>query len=173
MTRMVALAAESVRRRKIRSGSSGAGERASIPTNAPDQCGGSREQADRDTVAPAMLACPGDRVDEHHQAGGDRDGAGEVEVPTRERGPALAQEPWADSEDGGADRQVDEEIDDQLRYEVRMPPSSTPAAPPTAGDGTPDGERDIPLAPLAEGGDDDRQRGRREQSAAEPLQPRA
>jgi hypothetical protein len=77
------LAAESVRRRKIRSGSSGAGRASLDPDERRDQRGGGREQPDRDAVAPAVLARPGDRVDQHHQAGRDRGGAGDVEVPVR------------------------------------------------------------------------------------------
>ena len=51
---MVAFAAESVRRRKIRSGSSGAGERASIPTNAAISAAA---VASSPTVTPSLQPC--------------------------------------------------------------------------------------------------------------------
>ena len=51
---MVAFAAESVRRRKIRSGSSGAGERASIATNAAISVAA---VANRATVTPLLQPC--------------------------------------------------------------------------------------------------------------------
>ena len=93
-----------------------------------------------------------------------------VEVPMRDRRPALAQEPRADGEDGHADRQVDEEDPRpaQVRGEDAAEQHADGAA--DAGDRTPHGERDVPVAPLAEGGDDDRERCRREQRAAQALQ---
>ncbi len=140
------------------------------PDERRDQRGGGREQPDRDAVAPAMLASPRDCVDQHHQAGRDRDGAGDVEVPACERGPALAHQPRGDGEDGRADRQVDEEDPRpaQVRGEDAAEQHTDGAA--AAGGSTPYAEGDVPLTPLAEGGDDDRERGRGEQCAAEALQ---
>ena len=59
MIRIVALAADSVRRRKIRSGRSGAGERASIPRNATMSAVAA---ASSPTVTPLVQPCSLARV---------------------------------------------------------------------------------------------------------------
>ena len=86
-------------------------------------------------------------------------------------GPALAYQPGGDGEDGCADRQVDEEDPRpaQVRREHATEQHTDGAT--DAGGCAPDAEGDVPLTPLAEGGDDDRKRSRREQSAAKALQP--
>ena len=91
-------------------------------------------------------------------------------MPVRERGPALAHQPRGDGEDGRADRQVDEEDPRpaQVRGEDAAEQHTDGAT--AAGGSAPHAEGDVPLTPLAEGGDDDRERGRGEQCAAEALQ---
>ena len=91
-------------------------------------------------------------------------------MATRHRDPALRQEPRADGKDADADREVDEEDPRpaQVRGEDAAEQHADGAA--DAGDRAPHRERDIPVVSLTEGRDDDRERRRCEQCAAEPLQ---
>ena len=100
----------SVRSRKIRSGRSGAGERSSI-TDEPDEQSAPRRRASAIVCAltPPVLARAGQRVDEQHQAAGDRERTGGVEVPVCEAATALTQQPRRHGEHERADGHVDEE----------------------------------------------------------------
>src|SRR5581483_11126578 len=141
------------------------------PDERDDQRRRGRQQADGHAVAPAVLAGAADRVDEDHQAGGDRRGAGDVEVTVLQSRSALGEQPRGQAEDDRADRQVDEEDPGpaQVRGEHSAEQDADRAA--ASRSSAPDAEGDVALASLAEGRDDDRQRRRREQRAAEPLQP--
>jgi hypothetical protein len=81
--------AVSVRSRKIRSGSSGAGERTSITTKATTSAAEAASSPIVSVVAH-RAGWRGECVDEQHQAAGDRRRAGGVEVPVVELGTALA-----------------------------------------------------------------------------------
>jgi hypothetical protein len=70
---------------------------------------GEREQHDRPGRRPAVLAGLHDRVDERHQPGRDRDGAGDVEAAVRLLVPGFRQVAQRQHEHGHADRDVDEE----------------------------------------------------------------
>ena len=156
----VAFEVASVRRRKIRIGSSGACERSSIATKRGDQRGGHGQQSDRRRGAPAVLRRTGHRVDEQHQPARDRGGAGGVEVAVAEVGPALAHEQRGDDEEQYADGQVDEEDPrpaERARQHAAEQDAGRAAA--TRG-GAPDAERDVPLAAFLERGGQDRERSR-------------
>jgi hypothetical protein len=110
------------------------------------------------------------RVDEQHQAAGDRGGAGRVEVPVVEVCLALAQQERRESENSDACRNIDEE-DPRPAERARERPAEQHAGGTAApGCGAPDAEREISLASLAEGCGEDRECGGREQRGAEPLQ---
>ena len=162
--------AESVRMRKIRIGSSGAFERSSMTTNADEQRGGGREQADRLGREPAVLACVRQDVDEQHHAGRDRRRAGDVEVAVVELGAALAQEPEAGDEHGDPDRDVDEE-DPRPAEDARQDAAEQHAGgAAAAGDGAPDAESGVALTAFGEDRRQERERGGSEQRGAEALQ---
>ena len=167
---IVALAAVSVRSRKIRSGRSGARERSSITTNASTSA---NEPARRPIVVlephPSVVARVM-RVDEQHQAGGDRDGARDVEVPRRLIRAALPQEHRREGDRGECDRDVDEE--DPGPAQVRRQHAAEEDADCRAASGCTavDAERDVAVAALAERRHQERERGRGEQRATEALQ---
>ena len=64
-------------------------ERSSIATNPTMSAADTASSADRLGRPPAVLDRARHRVDEQHQAGGDRRGAGQVEVAVRQVGAAL------------------------------------------------------------------------------------
>ena len=99
-----------------------------------DERGEQRErdgaEAERLAREPARVVGVDERVDEQRQAGGHRDGAGDVEV-ARAVVAALGQQ--ARREDAAAARPIGtltNSTHSQPAYSVSMPPSSTPAAPP-------------------------------------------
>ena len=109
--------------------------------------------------APAKSKC----------AARDRDRAGEVEGAVSELRAALPQQQGADRDERDANRDVDEEDPrpgERARQEAAEQHAGRGAA---AGDRAPDAERDVALAALGEGRRQDRERGGREQRAAEAL----
>ena len=131
------------------------------------RCG---EQAGGGGRCPAMLARPGQRVDEQHEAARDRAGSGRVEVAMIEIRAALAQQQRRQNEHDRARRHVDEE-DPRPAERARQQAAEQHARGCTASrDGAPDAEREIPLRALLERRRQDRQRGRSEKRRAEPLQ---
>ena len=135
-----------------------------------DQRGGAGEERDRRGRAPAVARRAGQRVDEQHQPARDGGGACEVEVAVTEVGAALAQQERRERCRGDADGNVDEE--DPRPAQV----AGEDAAEQHAGGGAAtrggavDPERAVAVAAFGERGHQERQRSRREQRAAEPLQ---
>ena len=131
MSRPTTFAPVSVRRRKIENGTSGATERRSIATKAPSSDDGRGEQADRLRRAPAGVGRVDQRVDEHREAGGDADRAGDVEgAATRTRRGSRAISRGASSAATMPIGTFTHSTHSQPTYSVSTPPSSTPAAPP-------------------------------------------
>ena len=126
--------------------------------------------SERGRVAPAGRHRAGQRIDEQHQPGGDRRGAGDVEVAMPQLGAALIQEPRRNENHGRADGDVDEEHPrpGEIRGEHAAEQHARCAA--GAGGGAPDAERAVPLATLPERRHQDRERRGGEQGAAETLQ---
>ena len=135
-----------------------------------DQGGRGREQPDRLRVDPAVLGRPGHGVDEEHQSAGDRSRTGGVEVPVVEVGPALAEDERDDGEHDQPGGDVDEE-DPRPAERAGQGAAEQDARCAAAARGrTPDAEREVALAPLGERGGQDRERRRRQQRRAEPLE---
>jgi DNA-binding MarR family transcriptional regulator len=154
----------------MRSGRSGAFERASTRTKAPMSAADAVSSPIVSPVPPAVLGSAGHRVDEQHQPAGDRRSAGEVEVPVLELGTALAQEPRADPEDEGADGHVDEE-DPRPAQRAGQGAAEQDARSAAASRGCPpDAESEVSLTAFPEGRRQDRERGRREQRRSQALE---
>ncbi len=135
-----------------------------------DQRGGRGEQPDRLARAPAVLHGPRHRVDEQHQPAGDRGGARKVEVAVRHLRPALAHQARREREHEHADRHVDEEDPRPAEGARERAAEQHACRAAAAGDRAPDAESAVAVASLVEGRRQDRERGRREQGRAEPLQ---
>ena len=117
-----------------------------------------------------MLFRPDDRVDERHQPAGDADRPEHVEGSMRGLVPRLGQIAQRRDEHDDPDRDVDEEDPwprDQLRDRSA---EDQPDRAPSDRDRRPHPERLGPVGPLLEGRRDDRERGRRDERGAEPLE---
>ena len=137
---------------------------------ASDQGGGDREERKGRGRTPALARRARRRIDEQHQPRGHGDGAGDVEVAVRDVETALRQEHRRERDRDDCDRDVDEE--DPRPAQVRgQDAAEQDAHGRTAARGGPvDAERDVALASLGVDRHQERQRGRREERAAEPLQ---
>ena len=160
----------SVRSRNIRSGRSGALERASTTTNATTSAADAASRPIVSPWSPTVLHGAGHRVDEQHQAAGDRGGAGHVEVPVRHVRAALVHEARRHHEHERTDRHVDEEDPRPAEGTRERAAEQHARSAAAAGDGAPDAEREVAVASFLEGRRQDRERRGREQSRAEPLQ---
>ena len=155
--------------RRIPKRISGSGCRSSQPTNAGEEGERRREERERLPGQPAVAAGLGDRVDEQREPARDEHRAGDVE-PLHARVAALREEDRREREGDDADGDVDEE--DPLPAEgVREDASEQHARGGTeAADGAPHAEGDVAVAPFGEGDGEDRERGRRDDRRAEPLE---
>jgi hypothetical protein len=128
------------------------------------------EQRQRAGRAPAVRRAAGERVDEEHQPAGDGCCTHEVEVPMSEVRAALTQEHRCEQCCRDSDGDVDEE-DPRPAQVAREEPAEQDADRGAAtGRRAVDAEREVALAPFGERGDEQRQRGGREQRSAEPLE---
>jgi len=161
--------AESVRSRKMRIGRSGAFERNSDRDEAGDKHRGGGKKADRLRGRPACwLACV-IAYTRTIKPLRDRGRSERVEMVVIEVGFALPEEAWRQNEHQDADRHVDEE-DPRPAERAHEHPAEEDAGRGTAArNGSPDPQREVALAALAEGGHQDRERGRGDERRAEPL----
>ena len=136
-----------------------------------DQRRRDRETRQRAPGGPAPAVGLDECEDESDRAQRDGDRALNVVPALRGRlGPALRHDAGSQRQHHGADRHVDEE--DPAPGEClhdHTPQQQSDRAPRTR-DRAPDRERAVALRPFGEGREDDRQRRRRDQRAAEPLQ---
>ena len=134
-----------------------------------DQRGGAAKERERRRGAPAVAGGARQRVDEQHQPARDGGCAGEVEVAMTEVGPALAQQDGREQGGSDADRNVDEE--DPRPAEVARQDAAQQHAGGRAASGgcAVDAEREVAVASFGEQGHEERERRRREQCPAEPL----
>ena len=107
------------------------GERSSITTNASRERADNAKQHERRRGAPAVAVAARHRVDEQHQARGDRtqrrrSRSADAGGPRGSRAGAPASARWLRCPTGT----LMKKIHDQPRYEVSSPPRRTPAAAP-------------------------------------------
>ena len=112
-----------------------------------------------------------DAEHERDLPGGERDGSGDVEVPLREVAAALDDVADGERDQHGADRHVDEQDPAPAQRLGEHAAEQRARRSAAGGDGAPDAQRAVALGPFGEGRRDDRQRGRRDDRAAEALQP--
>ena len=128
------------------------------------------EEGERLRGAPAVVLRLDDRVDEHDEARGDADRAGQVDAVGAVRRARLRHVADRQRRGGEADRHVDEE-DPLPAQQVGEDAAEQQAEGAAAGrDRAPDAERLRALLALREGGGDDRERGGGDERAAEALE---
>ena len=135
-----------------------------------DQRGRCREQSDRLRIDPAVLGRAGHRVDQQHQAAGDRSGTRRVEVPVVEVGAAFTQHERDGGEDDQAGGDVDEEDPRPAEGAGQRAAEQHAGCAAAARGGAPDTEREVALAALRERRGQDREGCRRQHRRAEPLE---
>ena len=165
------LAATSVRFLTAAAGTSGARDRASIHTNDASSSAAAANSSSVVDRGPAVLGAPVQAVDEEQQSAGHRGRTGDIEVPRAARSPVGSEERGGEADEHDADRDVDEE----------HPAPAGAVGQQAAGDhahrcrgathGAEDAQGAVALLPLGEGDGQDRQRRRRHESGAEPLEP--
>ncbi len=155
---------------KIDSGTSGAfATRASTSTKPVSSASAGGQRHDHTRRAPAQGVGADDPVGQAEQAGGGQQCAGEVEVPRPGAADVGGDHARCQDDDQRAERHVDGE-DGRPSKGLGQDPAEQSAgrcAEPT--DRSPQAKRAIAFGALAQRRGDDRQRGRRDDAAAEPL----
>ena len=116
-----------------------------------------------------MLRRARHRIDQQHQATGDRRGTREVEGSVLEIGAALAKQPRGDSKHEQADRNVDEEDPGPAQGAGQRAAEQHAGRTAAARGGAPDPESEVALPSFPEGRRQDRQGRGRKQRRAESL----
>src|SRR3954452_13065061 len=164
------LATDTVRDRRSRGGSSGALERDSTARNEPSRAvEPTIDEAATGSPQPAVVARV-NRVHEEHQPGGGGHCSCNVEVPMPDhRGAAFRQERRGERDRGDGNWNVDEEDPRprEIGREYAAQEDTDRGA--AARHGSVEPEREVAVAALGEDRHQQRERGRRHERAAEPL----